>query len=441
MNKHDFYKELMSQYTFDESKIRRNAKRASSASFFTRNSKWLPLATAAAVFTIVFVGNIFMNGNRADITDNSLGDIERRPLHSEGLIPTIPSLDENITPFAPDDDDTNPAVRINPAIEDDDDDINVTIDPVDTPVVPGDDNTDEPSDDTNDTDDRNPVIHINPDDTDDLPAGLDEDPDDTDAQTILEIDTDNVQTAGFITENRLVMLTRNQVQLYDITEKDGLITYELAQSFDTHNPRINFTDRDSGTQLIIGSDAFGRQTDLFIADGTNGSLRRLDTSNVTQGMTDISYAVYNNGSIILKAQSASTHSIYAANRGSTGWSFELLVECTNRISILSRAANGFFYAIFEDDIKVYRYSMSSSEVSEVNTGTFLSSTIRFERSHDAGSFAAVSADGQRNWYRVQDMQLTEIAESDANQVGNRPVYSERYSVLDITPAQVRIEIN
>ncbi|MDR2559168.1 MAG: hypothetical protein LBC86_06465 [Oscillospiraceae bacterium] len=67
MNKHDFYKEIMSQYTFDESKIRRNAKRASSASFFSQitKSKWLPLTSAAAVFAVVaavMFGYVLNNG-------------------------------------------------------------------------------------------------------------------------------------------------------------------------------------------------------------------------------------------------------------------------------------------------------------------------------------------------------------------------------------------
>jgi len=43
----------MSRYTFDAEKISKNAKRASSASFFSRNSAWLPLSAAAAVFVAI----------------------------------------------------------------------------------------------------------------------------------------------------------------------------------------------------------------------------------------------------------------------------------------------------------------------------------------------------------------------------------------------------
>ena len=61
MNRKDFYKEIMSQYTFDEDKIRRNAKRASSNNFLALSSRWLPLTTAAAVFVAVFGGYMLLN--------------------------------------------------------------------------------------------------------------------------------------------------------------------------------------------------------------------------------------------------------------------------------------------------------------------------------------------------------------------------------------------
>lgn len=61
MDKKDFYKEIMSQYTFDKEKVRRNAKRSSSASFIERHGRWLPLSTAAAVFVAVFGGYMLLS--------------------------------------------------------------------------------------------------------------------------------------------------------------------------------------------------------------------------------------------------------------------------------------------------------------------------------------------------------------------------------------------
>lgn len=60
MDKREFYKELMQQYTFDEEKIRRNAKRNASG-FGSLSAKWLPVGTAAAVFVSVFGGYMLMS--------------------------------------------------------------------------------------------------------------------------------------------------------------------------------------------------------------------------------------------------------------------------------------------------------------------------------------------------------------------------------------------
>ncbi len=58
MDKKEFYKQLMSEYTFNEEKIRRNAKRKPSNSFLT--SKWMPLSAAAAVFVTVYGGYMIL---------------------------------------------------------------------------------------------------------------------------------------------------------------------------------------------------------------------------------------------------------------------------------------------------------------------------------------------------------------------------------------------
>jgi hypothetical protein len=58
VDKNEFYKQLMTQYTFDSEKIRKNARRSS---FALRNTMWLPLTTAAAVFITVFGGYMLLN--------------------------------------------------------------------------------------------------------------------------------------------------------------------------------------------------------------------------------------------------------------------------------------------------------------------------------------------------------------------------------------------
>ena len=65
VNKNDFYKQLMTEYTFDAEKIRRSAKRPV---IFRNASRFLPLATAAAVFVTVYGGYMLVNRNGADVT-------------------------------------------------------------------------------------------------------------------------------------------------------------------------------------------------------------------------------------------------------------------------------------------------------------------------------------------------------------------------------------
>ncbi|MCL2108051.1 MAG: hypothetical protein FWH20_01720 [Oscillospiraceae bacterium] len=100
MNKHDFYKEIMSRYTFDEDKILKNAKRASSVSFLARSSKWLPLTTAAAVFVAVFgvymlFGTYFMNNGGDDLISGSGASVEDRLSNLEQLWTAINNDDFN----------------------------------------------------------------------------------------------------------------------------------------------------------------------------------------------------------------------------------------------------------------------------------------------------------------------------------------------------------
>lgn len=68
MDRRDFYKQLLEQYTMDDEKIRRNAKRHESSVARVLNSKWLPLVSAAAVFVAVFSGYMILIPNESGKT-------------------------------------------------------------------------------------------------------------------------------------------------------------------------------------------------------------------------------------------------------------------------------------------------------------------------------------------------------------------------------------
>lgn len=584
MNKHDFYKELMSQYTFDQEKIRRNAKRASSASFLARNSKWLPLASAAAVFLIVLVGSVVLNGRQGSFIGGEDGDRSRglpsafisdqerfdamthmeeliisgnfepvkanmyisfvKPLtyreaetalnlaasdtgaveivsffsdgwvsaetaQSSGAFYTAVKVfaakdlyiiignraefsavefddlmnDENFQPISttrtpditelpvvtiPFVDDQTPPDSGNPSENppvtgDTPNDVMNPPSTDNTPVITQPGTSDSPTQTT-------PPLVADPPNPPDEPAEPSEPP------TMLEIAVSSAVSADFITENRLTVLTRNQVLLYEITRSGNRITSEIAQSFDTHNPKVTYTDMETGTLLIIGSDAFGRQTDFFIADGISGELRRLDTSNVTSGQTDISYAIYNNGEIILKAQSATTHAIYAAKRDGSSWFFERLEESEDRLIILGRTGGGFLYAQVSDngETAIRRYNTARFNSEETDLGITLNNP-RFERSPDAGNFAIITndgmyiwnaaqsaliefnagfehirfhrysgsviTDGAGRWFMLSGTDIVSTTEAAADTFAGKPSYSSAYNLREIAPMQVRIDVN
>jgi hypothetical protein len=568
MNKHDFYKELMSQYTFDEEKIRRNAKRASSASFLMRNSKWMPLATAAAVFMMVFVGNMAINNSRnignnnqfhvapsqtSFVSENerindatntedliTAGNFDNanatmyisfaKPLTYSELEENLPSSVDIIALWsggfvnaenaqAPDDfftgakvsatKDLFPDLRTREAfsfVELDNIVNDSNFQPINTvqrPIETTENDTDiiNPDNTTAETPDNNeinlqpPVVTTNIPQNDGTqneqtpntetpvtdepvtPPSVPDEPVIPDGpQTMLEIAVNNGISVDFITENKFILLTRTQVLLYEISTINERAVEQVAQSFDTHNPQITFMDKTSGTLLIIGSDAFGRKTDLFIADGISGELRRLDTSNVTQGQTEIGYAVYNysNGEIILKAQNASMNMLFAARNEGFGWFFDKLEESENELTILASTDNGFIYAQSSNNgTKIFRFNTIRLTAEEVNIG-IEGRITGFERSPGAKNFAVIAEgntayiwlassgtlatnsieasqirfhrysstifnDGQGRWYTVQGTQITAISASEAD-TAKKPEFSATYKLLDISPALVRIDI-
>ena len=68
MDSREFYRQLMQQYTFDEKKIKRNAKRASADSGARRFLKWLPAACTAAMLAIT-IGVVSLNAGSVSLSE------------------------------------------------------------------------------------------------------------------------------------------------------------------------------------------------------------------------------------------------------------------------------------------------------------------------------------------------------------------------------------
>ena len=556
MDKHDFYKEIMSRYAIDEEKIRRNAKRAPSRSFVSRNAKWLPLTTAAAVFAAVYGGYIFFSSDSGDggiiapahisyeervkdmilheklITGGYIGESEVRNMYvsfTESLtykeFDSVLSLavsdtggvriialwngrftdaetakksspeafydgakieapdelylklkecpkfaaidiegkvnDENFEPIATA---PQPAQTTVPVVI-------VTQPPVAATSVS--DISGSPAVTTSEVSAStswNAELTITPDET---TENVTDDPVEI---VMLNITVDNAVSVEFISENKFILLTRNQVLLYEIINNDGKRSYEISSSFEAANPKITYTDFSTGSLIILGGDAYGRQTNLFLADAASGELIKLDTAVITQNFSvDISYAFYSGGGIILKAQNANYNAIYAAKK-SDGYYFERLEESSDKLIILNYTGGGFMYARVSDDAesggtRIYKYNLSSYSTEEIDLG--LSGELSFERSPDVKKFAVISngvsyiwsteqnaliegraasspikfhqysgdvfTDGE-SWYLLVGDGMLEITDREADQTAQKPYFSSDYRLYDISPSAVKIEV-
>jgi hypothetical protein len=431
MNKHDFYKEIMSQYTFDESKIRRNAKRASSASFFTRNSKWMPLTSAAAVFMImtVVIFGFVLNSN----TPPQLDEQERinNDLLIEALILSGEFSPEQIESYR---EMTNDELRsfieqadiesstvqediespsgsiVAPSIDipvdivividpDDPNDLTQPIDstPVIDPVLNNDDTdviTQPVTEDDNPIEDDKPVTE-NPEtpviDEPVVPEQIEE--------RFIDMDMSSVASINFINGNRFVLTTGSQILLYEIMrENDGRHLITAIEGFVAVTPQIAYACRTTGTLLITGGDAFGNVTNLYIAESENGWLRQLDTSEIVQKGEEIRSALFKNGEIVMRARGAHGNTIYTASRNG-GFLLRRAAESEDSFVILGFTTGGFKYAHITDGTTLtYKYNTAGFSTEEIDLGfAELSGELRFVRSNDGSNFAVITDDGVYIW--------------------------------------------
>ncbi|MCL1824007.1 MAG: hypothetical protein FWG44_07365 [Oscillospiraceae bacterium] len=611
MNKYDFYKEIMEKYTFDEEKICKNAKRASSASFMSRNAKWMPLATAAALIVVIIGGMMFLNkpidgeeitlasvsdderinamikweerillGGYSDgksymyisfnepmtykqldsalslaatdtgvqiislwdrsngftdaeivrrdmpdasftaakvliadelyfelrlrpefkavelegvINDENFSPMENVPNHSDVprppvTIPSVPEPNDNTPDDKPDmtlnienseenetseeTDSTNPA----------DIDNNNSDEPVENNENPG---IQEPDD--NQTSEENPADErpddINNDNNPENPASDEPNPqpnppEEKPKQVLLEAEVRDVTSVSFINENKFVVLTPNQILLYEIiTAGSGERSWQscgVAESFHAVHPKVSYVDSKTGTMIIISNDEYGRQTGLFIADGENGTLNRINVSGITQNYTDISYAFYSHGDIVLKAQDITGYNALFIASKHNGYSFTKVAESEDKLIILNQNNGNFMYAHVPGDAntRIYNYNNESGISEEVYLG--ISGEFSFARSPDVKNFAVITASdhvyiwneasgrltdncitgtyvrfhrysgnmfnsGAGEWYKIIGTEIVTATESEADQITGKTDFSTSYRLYEITTDGIKIE--
>ena len=553
----------MSQYTFDESKIRRNAKRASSASFFlsVTKSKWLPLTSAAAVFAVVAAvifgavlndngitppaphipysnsGNastvnerdrlIIMATNNDFIDENGLADEQiemyisfAKPMTSDELDSVLASYGEDVqvvvlwhNDLMVESAEEHSAAFFNGArvlangglyseltalpaftvielgggVIDDSNFVPITTipthdNPIDLPWTYNNpsfdplniDGTGEPED---------PFV---------LPPDGEVDIDDSNPEPVfiepivipgddglIELDIAGAADARFINGNRFVLTTANQVLLYEIiTGADDVHSLTALAGFMAVNPQVVYVDANTGTLLITGGDAFGRVTNLFIAEGESGELRQLDTTVIAQAQAEIRTALFKDGEVVLRTRSDSINTIYTAGRNG-GFILSKAEETEDILVILGFTTQGFKYArISEGVTRTFKYNTVGFNGEEIDLGfaelSAMQGELRFMRSNDGSNFAVITdngtfiwnaslgaltdyaidtldvrfhrhsssiiSDDKGNWYILQGAELIPTTEEEADALAKKPVFSSAYRFYEIAPTSVKISI-
>jgi hypothetical protein len=483
----------MSEYTFDEEKIRRNAKRASSRPFFLRDTRWLPLATAAALLITVFGGYALLSSQAGEEIVQpggtiSLADRLNDKINNEKIILTetlttessymyisfarpltYRELDTALSLAASDTGSIRIILLWNGSFIQAQEARNDTAELTYTGAkvraannlylalsaraefswvefegIVNDDNF-EPLIPT-ETDNIPPFIPAPPPPTNNTPdpspgddpnSGTDPSPGDDPIEiTLLKISVENALSVEFLSDSRFIILTTNSVLLYEITETDGRRGFEVIKNYEAANPKISYADLGSGSLVIIGGDENGRQTCLFLADGASGELIKLDTAGITgEAFSDISYAFFKNGDIVLKAIGAGNNAIFAAKQ-SANYAFEKIEESTDRLIILTFTGADFIIArVQEDATTLYRYCMETYDAAELEHG--IGGEITFWRSSNLVSFA-VQAEDDVSWFKLDGAELAPTEDGEIN--ARRTCPSASYRLYEITAAEVRIEV-
>jgi hypothetical protein len=292
----------------------------------------------------------------------------------------------------------------------------------------------------------------------------------------IELDINGATGVNFINGNRFVLTTASQVLLYEISAgaDGGQHSLTAVTGFVAVNPQVTYIDPKTGTLLIIGGDAFGRVTNLFIAESESGELIQLDTTIIAQRHEEIRTALVGGGDVILRTRGESLSKIYTASRNG-GYMLHEADKTEDILVILGFTSGGFKYARITDGITTtYRYNTVGFYAEENEIGLAeLEGTLRFVRSNDGTNFAVITdygtyiwnagiraftesietttvrfhrysssifVDDKGTWHVIQGTEFIPVTEEDANSLAGKPDFSSSYRLFEITPAAVKIEV-
>jgi hypothetical protein len=464
MNRKEFYKELMKEYTFDSAKVRRFAKRSSYKGNRVSVKRWWHVPSTVAVAAASLVMGLFAFFYYGTMGTPVIGDgatpipaaptadsiaiskqsFETKTLYlsfndsmtfreMENTLYTISDTGNIVIEavFVLDESDTVVPVFVFDAIRDDD-----TVQIVGAKVsAPGrliDEIERQTEIDhvvlvTEETVNEEALIEFVLAETQAAVAPLhepiieddeiDDEPDGEVApaavvEAFVSLNLPNVIEAYFIGDYRFIAITAESVVLYEIAVGENAVDLEITpvSEFALRNHRTRFsTTRKSA--LISGCNDDGRRTVLLLTDGDTQTVEMLDISELTDS-GELIFAFYDdiNRSIVMRVRDCERNIIYVKNRDTLA--VQTVFNSTETVAILAKTPTAVYYSATNGIVTtVYKYDTESGVSAAVEALEF-EGTVSFERTSDLSAFV-INTDGHSQVFTADSETLSNSVEVES----------------------------
>jgi hypothetical protein len=481
MNKREFYKELMKEYTFDSAKVRRFAKRSSAKGTRISVKRWwhIPSTVAVAAASLAIgVFTFFYSDTGSPVVNHGVMSPQERIQQADAALINARSSIGNKTVYLSFNN-TMTFREMQNTLDTVSDTGNIIIEAV--YVIDGDEfltkqlgevrgdsyaqivgaKVSAPANLIEDLSRQHEVALVEiendilndetfipfiaelieiPEDlfqnvTDEIDSSIDAAPP---VEKFVNLNLSGVIEASFISDYRFTAITCNSVILYEISQDEDSADLEInpVSEFSLYNHRTKLSASGSSMLISGSTENDSRRTVLLVADSKTASLEEINISDITDS-GELIFAFYDdiNGRIIIRARSADRNIIYVIHRESA--LTQTVFDSSEDAAVLAATANAIFYSV--NNTTVYKYDILTAE-STIAESLDFGETVSFERNADLSAFAVYTNGGDTaQIFDTVTETLSDIVDS-AQLQSYRSIgeLSELFSVSQVIDGSVRI---
>jgi hypothetical protein len=277
----------------------------------------------------------------------------------------------------------------------------------------------------------------------------------------------------FINDDHFVILTKESVSLYRISSvndpeetNESEKSCELVSGYKTFNPKITYRNKESKSVTIAGNDEYGKRRNVIIADGRENTLKYIALPDSETG--EILYAFGNNGKVFLKVQTDNNGcSFYEAENNGSDYTLNKFAEFNNNATVLSFVNDTIIYcregqffkqplggepetlsvpkeslpenATFTRGKDLVNFAVTVNNKTIIYNGVTGQNTEPFDGTADFAEYDSSYFNNNGVWYRLDGGEISILDDNDTSYT-IKPDFSDKYTVFDITPSLVRIEV-